>query len=162
MRPIILLAALLTFTNIQPIQKMEPRFTVLTIGVDNLERSLHFYRDGLGLSTEGIIGKEYPHGPIVFIKLNHNMQLALYPRKDLAWGANIPPTPASPSEFSIGYNVRKKEEVDTMMDFARKAGAVIVKPPHHAFWGGYSGYFQDPDGHLWEIVYNPDWNPDAP
>jgi catechol 2,3-dioxygenase-like lactoylglutathione lyase family enzyme len=159
MRPILLIAGLVALTTMQPIQKMEPRFTVLTLGVDNLEKSLAFYRDGLGLPTEGIIGQQFEHGPVVFIKLQHNMQLALYPRKDLAWGANIPPTPASPSEFSIGYNVRKQEEVDSMMEFARKAGAKIVKPAHHAFWGGYSGYFQDPDGHLWEIVYNPDLIP---
>jgi catechol 2,3-dioxygenase-like lactoylglutathione lyase family enzyme len=159
MRPIILLTVLLTMTTIQHIHKMEPRFTVLTLGVDDLEKSLAFYRDGLGLPTEGIIGKQYEHGRIVFIKLQHNMQLALYPRKDLAWGANIPQTPASPSEFSIGYNVRKREDVDSLMEFARKAGAKIVKAAHHAFWGGYSGYFQDPDGHLWEIVYNPDLIP---
>jgi catechol 2,3-dioxygenase-like lactoylglutathione lyase family enzyme len=159
MRPIILLTVLLTMTTIQPTHKMKPRFTVLTLGVDDLEKSLAFYRDGLGLPTEGIIGKQYEHGRIVFIKLHHNMQLALYPRKDLAWGANIPQTPASPSEFSIGYNVRKREEVDSLMEFARKAGAKIVKAAHHAFWGGYSGYFQDPDGHLWEIVYNPDLIP---
>jgi catechol 2,3-dioxygenase-like lactoylglutathione lyase family enzyme len=159
MRPIILLTVLLTMTTIQPIHKMEPRFTVLTLGVDDLEKSLAFYRDGLGLPTEGIIGKQYEHGRIVFIKLQYNMQLALYPRKDLAWGANIPQTPASPSEFSIGYNVGKQEDVDSLMEFARKAGAKIVKAAHHAFWGGYSGYFQDPDGHLWEIVYNPDLIP---
>jgi uncharacterized protein len=162
MRPILLIAALLALTTIQPIQKMESRFTVLTLGVDNLEKSLAFYRDGLGFQTEGIVGKQFEHGEIVFIKLHHNMELSLYPRKDLAWGANVPQTAASPSEFTIGYNVRKKEEVDTLMEFARKAGARITKPAHHAFWGGYSGYFQDPDGHLWEIVYNPDWNPDAP
>jgi uncharacterized protein len=138
---------------------MEPRFTVLTIGVDDLERSLHFYRDVLGLPTKGIVGKEFEHGPIVFFQLNHGMQLALYPRADLAWGAGIPKTPASPSEFSIGYNVRKKEEVDVLMESVQKAGAKIVKPAHHAFWGGYSGYFQDPDGHLWEIVWNPDLIP---
>jgi catechol 2,3-dioxygenase-like lactoylglutathione lyase family enzyme len=162
MRPILLIAGLLALTTIQPIQKMEPRFTVLTLGVDNLEKSLAFYRDGLGFQTEGIVGKQFEHGEIVFIKLNHNMELSLYSRKDLAWGANVPQTAVSPSEFTIGYNVRKKEEVDTLMEFARKAGARITKAAHHAFWGGYSGYFQDPDGHLWEIVYNPDWNPDAP
>jgi hypothetical protein len=160
MRQIILLTAILLLTTMKPVQKMEPRFTVLTIGVDDLEKSLHFYRDGLGLPTDGIVGKQFEHGPIVFIKLNHNMQLALYPRKDLAWGANVRQTPASPSEFSIGYNVRAKEDVDSLMAFARRAGARIVKTAHRAFWGGYSGYFQDPDGHLWEIVWNPDWKPD--
>lgn len=162
MRPIILLAGLLIITMTKPIQKMEPRFTVLTLGVDNLERSLAFYRDGLGLPTKGIIGKEFEHGEVVFFDLNHNMQLALYPRKDLAWDAHTPQTVTLPTEFSIGYNVRKKEEVDELMTLAQKAGATITKPAQKAFWGGYHGYFQDPDGHLWEIVYNPNWNPDAP
>ena len=140
---------------------MEPRFTVLTIGVDDLERSLAFYRDGLGLPTEGIIGKQFEHGPVVFFDLNHGMKLALYPRKDLAWDANTPKAAPSPTEFSIGYNVRKKEEVDEMLEVARKAGARITKPAGKAFWGGYHGYFQDPDGHLWEIVWNPQWIPDS-
>ncbi|HTR27771.1 MAG TPA: VOC family protein [Puia sp.] len=159
MRLILLLVGFFALTTLQPVQKMEPRFTVLTLGVDNLEKSLAFYRDGLGFPTEGIIGQQFEHGPIVFIKLQHNMELALYPRKDLAWGANVSQTPASATEFSIGYNVRKQAEVDALMEVARKAGARIVKPAHHAFWGGYSGYFQDPDGHLWEIVYNPDLIP---
>lgn len=128
MRPIILIAALTTLTTIKPIQKMEPRFTVLTLGVDNLGRSLTFYRDGLGLPTKGIIGKEFEHGEVVFFDLNPNMQLALYPRKDLAWDAHTPQTASSPSEFSIGYNVRKKEEVDELMALAQKAGARITKP----------------------------------
>ena len=162
MRPIILIAGLLALTTVKPIQKMEPRFTVLTLGVDNLERSLAFYRDGLGLATKGVIGKEFEHGQVVFFELNHNMQLALYPRNDLAWDAGTPQGPSSATEFSIGYNVRKKEEVDELMVVAQKAGAKITKPAQKAFWGGYHGYFQDPDGHLWEIVYNPDWHPDAP
>jgi catechol 2,3-dioxygenase-like lactoylglutathione lyase family enzyme len=161
MRTIILIAALVALTTIKPIQKMEPRFTVLTLGVDNLEKSLAFYRDGLGLPTKGIIGKEFEHGEVVFFDLNHNIQLALYPRKDLAWDANTSQAAASPTEFSIGYNVRKKEAVDELMTLAQKAGARITKPAQKAFWGGYHGYFQDPDGHLWEIVYNPNWNPDA-
>src|SRR5580658_578592 len=103
MRPIIVIAALVTLTTIKPIQKMEPRFTVLTLGVDNLEKSLTFYRDGLGFATKGIIGTEFDHGAVVFFELNHKMQLALYPRKDLAWDANTPKTAASPTEFSIGY-----------------------------------------------------------
>ena len=139
---------------------MEPRFTVLTLGVDDLEKTLTFYRDGLGLSTKGIVGKEFAHGAVVFFDLNHSIKLALYPRKDLAWDANTPQTATSPTEFSIGYNVRKKEEVDEVMETARKAGAKITKPAQQAFWGGYHGYFQDPDGHLWEIVWNPQWLPD--
>ncbi len=139
---------------------MEPRFTVLTLGVDDLERSLAFYRDGLGFPTPGIIGKEFEHGEVVFIDLKHGMKLALYPRKSLAWDAKTPQTPASPTEFSIGYNVRKKEEVDVIMETVKKAGAKIVKPAAKAFWGGYSGYFQDPDGHLWEVVWNPQFMPE--
>ena len=139
---------------------MEPRFTVLTLGVDNLEKSLTFYRDGLGLPTQGIIGKEFEHGAVAFMDLKNGMKLSLYPRKDLAWDANMTQSPASPTEFSIGYNVRKKEEVDQIMATAQKAGARIVKPAATAFWGGYSGYFQDPDGHLWEIFWNPQLIPE--
>jgi catechol 2,3-dioxygenase-like lactoylglutathione lyase family enzyme len=134
---------------------IEPRFTVLTLGVDDLERSLAFYRDGLGLPTKGIVGKEFEHGTVVFFDLNHGIKLALYARKDLAWDAHTPLTLPSPTEFSVGYNVGKKEEVDELLDLARKAGATITRPAEEAFWGGYRGYFQDPDGHLWEIVWNP-------
>jgi uncharacterized protein len=158
MRLLLLISCLLLFAK--PNTTMEPRFTVLTIGVDNLERSLAFYRDGLGLTTTGIIGKEYAHGAVVFFDLNHGMKLALYSRSDLAWDAKLSRTPASPTEFSIGYNVRKKEEVDALMESAHKAGAKIVKPAQKAFWGGYSGYFQDPDGHLWEVVWNPQLIPE--
>lgn len=161
MRTVLLLGCLAAFI-LSPTKptKMEPRFTVLTIGVDNLGRSLHFYRDGLGFPTPGIIGQQFEHGSIVFFDLQHGMKLALWSRSDLAWGAHVSKTAASPSEFTIGYNTLSKEEVDTLMEKARKAGAKIVKPAEKAFWGGYSGYFQDPDGHLWEIVWNPDWVPD--
>jgi uncharacterized glyoxalase superfamily protein PhnB len=155
MRSILFIAGLILLMANNPKKNMEPRFTVLTLGVDHLERSLAFYRDGLGLPTPGIIGKEFEHGAIVFIDLKHGMKLGLYARKDLAWDAKMPQSPASPTEFSIGYNVRKKEEVDEIMETAKKAGAKIVKPAEKAFWGGYSGYFQDPDGHLWEVVWNP-------
>ena len=139
---------------------MEPRFTVLTLGVNDLERSLEFYRDGLGFPTKGIIGKEFDHGAAVFIDLNHGMKLALYSRKDLAWDATINISPVSSTEFSIGYNVRDKKEVDEVMEVARKAGAFITKPAQDTFWGGYAGYFQDPDKHLWEIIWNPNLLPE--
>jgi hypothetical protein len=130
------------------------------LGVDNLEKSLAFYRDGLGFPTQGIIGREFEHGAVVFFDLRNGMKLALYPRESLALDAKTSKTPASPTEFSIGYNVRKKEEVDTLLRNAQNAGAKIVKPAQTAFWGGYSGYFQDPDGHLWEIVWNPQLIPE--
>ncbi len=134
---------------------MKPRITALTLGVDNLEKSYEFYHNGLGLPSKGIVGKEFVHGAIAFFDLQNGMQLALYPRKYLAEDAGIPKSAASPTEFSIGYNVRSKEEVDSVMGLAKKAGAKIKEHARERFWGGYSGYFQDPDGHLWEVVWNP-------
>jgi hypothetical protein len=136
---------------------MKPRITVITIGVNDLEESLHFYRDGLGFPTEGIIGKEFEYGAVVFIQLQDNLRLALWPRKSIAHDSRLSITPASPTEMTLGHNVSSKAEVDAVMDQAKSAGAVIVKPAHDTFWGGYSGYFQDPDGHLWEVVWNPEW-----
>lgn len=136
---------------------MKPRITVITIGVNDLEESLHFYRDGLGFPTEGIIGKEFEYGAVVFVQLQDNLRLALWPRKSIAHDSGLSITPASPTEMTLGHNVSSKAEVDAVMDQAKSAGAVIVKPAHDTFWGGYSGYFQDPDGHLWEIVWNPEW-----
>lgn len=136
---------------------MKPRITVITIGVNDLEKSLHFYRDGLGFPTEGIIGKGFEYGAVVFIQLQDNLRLALWPRKSIAHDSGLSITPASPTEMTLGHNVSSKAEVDAVMDQAKSAGAVIVKPAHDTFWGGYSGYFQDPDGHLWEVVWNPEW-----
>lgn len=137
---------------------MKPRITVITIAVDDLEESLRFYHEGLGLSTEGIVGKEFDHGAVVFIDLQANLRLALWPRESIAHDTGLPLGTASPTEFTLGHNVSSKEEVDTVMDEARNAGAAIIKPAQDTFWGGYAGYFQDPNGHLWEIVWNPQWN----
>lgn len=136
---------------------MKPRITVLTIGVDGLEQALHFYRDGLGFATEGIMGQEFPYGAVVFIQLQAGLRLALWPRQSIAHDTGLPVTPPSATEMTIGHNVTSKAEVDQVMTKAGAAGAIIVKPAHDTFWGGYSGYFQDPDGHLWEIVWNPQW-----
>ncbi|MCM3702777.1 VOC family protein [Paenibacillus macerans] len=136
---------------------MKPRITVITIGVDDLEKSVKFYRDGLGFPTEGIVGQEFEHGAVAFFDLESGIRLALFSRKNLAHDAQIPQTSASPSEFSLGHNVSSKEEVDRVMMEAEQAGATITVPAHDTFWGGYSGYFQDPDGHLWEVVWNPAW-----
>ena len=137
---------------------MKPRITVITIGVDDLEQSLRFYRDGLGLATEGIVGREFEHGAVVFIDLQAGMRLALWPRKSIAHDSGLTAGKKSPTEFTLGHNVSSKEEVDTVMTQAEHAGAVIVKPAEDTFWGGYAGYFQDPDGHLWEVVWNPQWS----
>jgi len=136
---------------------MKARITLITLGVDDLERSLRFYRDGLGLKTAGIVGKQFEHGAVAFFDLQAGLKLALWPRKSLAHDTSLPVGNPSATELSIGHNVSSKAEVDTVMEQARKAGAVIVKPAHDTFWGGYSGYFQDPDQHLWEVTWNPDW-----
>ena len=136
---------------------MKPRITVITIGVDDLDRSVRFYRDGLGLRTEGIVGTEFEHGSVAFFDLQAGLKLAPYPRKSLAHDSKLPLGPPSATEFSLGHNVSSKDEVDAVMDQAHKSGAVIVKPAQDTFWGGYAGYFQDPDQHLWEIAWNPAW-----
>ncbi len=137
---------------------MEPRITVLTIGVEDLEVSLRFYRDGLGFATDGIVGKEFAYGAVVFIDLQPGLRLALWPRKSIAHDTGLAASPASPTEMTLGHNVSSKAKVDGIMAKAAASGATIVKPAHDTFWGGYSGYFQDPDGHLWEIVWNPQWS----
>lgn len=136
---------------------MKPRITVITLGVDDLETSLRFYRDGLGLATEGVVGQEFEYGAVVFIDLQPGLRLALWPRQSIARDTGLAAGPASPTEMTLGHNVSLKAEVDAVMATAAAAGAAIVKPAHDTFWGGYSGYFQDPDGHLWEIVWNPQW-----
>ena len=136
---------------------MKPRITVITLGVNNLERALRFYRDGLGFTTEGIIGTQFEHGAVVFIDLQPGLKLALWPRASLAQDCGLALSPPSTTELSIGHNVASKAEVDSVMQQAAKAGAIIVKAAQDTFWGGYAGYFQDPDQHLWEVVFNPQW-----
>ena len=136
---------------------MRPRITVLTIGVDDLEKSVAFYRDGLGLPTEGIIGEEFDYGGVAFFNLQNGLRLALWPRKSIAHDSGLPLQPPGVTEFTIGHNVANKNEVDDVMEQAKKAGAEIIKPAQDTFWGGYAGYFQDPDGHLWEVAWNPEW-----
>jgi catechol 2,3-dioxygenase-like lactoylglutathione lyase family enzyme len=139
---------------------MKARIGMITIGVDDLKASLKFYRDGLGLKTEGIIGTEFDHGAIGVFDLQHGFKLALFARPDLALDAGIATTGRSPTEFTLGHNVGSESEVDDVMHQASAAGAQIVKPAQKTFWGGYAGYFQDPDGHLWEVLYNPAFLPE--
>ncbi|OHC70147.1 MAG: glyoxalase [Rhodocyclales bacterium RIFCSPLOWO2_02_FULL_63_24] len=134
---------------------MKPRITVITIGVDDLEKSLRFYRDGLGLPTEGIVGEQFEHGAVAFFDLQAGLKLAIWPRQSLAHDAGLALGSPGPTELSLGHNVASRAEVDAIMEQARIAGAAIVKPAQDTFWGGYAGYFQDPDRHLWEIVWNP-------
>lgn len=139
---------------------MKPRISVLTLGVSDLERAVVFYRDGLGLQTEGIVGKEFEFGAVAFFDLQNGLKLALWPRKSISNDTGIAFQTPSPLEFTIGHNVGSKDEVNAAMELAENAGAKIVKPASDTFWGGYAGYFQDPDGHLWEIVYNPAFLPE--
>lgn len=136
---------------------MTPRLTVLTLGVDDLERAVAFYRDGLGLPTDGIMGREFEHGAVAFFDLEAGLRLALWSRADLAHDTGLPRAAPSATEFTLGHNVGSRDEVDAVLAEARGAGARIVKPAAETFWGGYAGYFQDPDGHLWEVVWNPQW-----
>ena len=107
---------------------MKPRITLITIGVDDLESSLRFYRDGLGLATDGIVGQEFEHGAVVFIELQSGLRLALWPRKSIAHDTGLALETKSSTEFTLGHNVNSRSEVDELMNRARLAGAVIVKP----------------------------------
>lgn len=135
---------------------MKPRITVITLGVDNVERAVDFYSNGLGLPTDGIVGKEFEFGAVAFFNLQNGLKLAIWSRDSIAHDTGIISSGNSPTEMTIGQNVNTKGEVDKAMAKALAAGAKIIKPASDTFWGGYSGYFQDPDGHVWEMVYNPD------
>lgn len=134
---------------------MKPRITLLTLGVSDLERAVAFYRDGLGFGTKGIVGSEFENGAVAFFDLESGLKLALWPRKSLSADSGLPVQAPSALEFSIGHNVASAQEVDAVMRQAEQAGAAIVKPAQPTFYGGYAGYFQDPDGHLWEVAFNP-------
>ena len=136
---------------------MKSHITVITLGVDDLERAFSFYKDGLGFTSKGIIGTEFEHGSVAFFDLQHGMKLAIWPRNSIAHDTGISPCPSSATEFTLGHNVSSREEVDEIMEQAKRAGASIIKEAQDTFWGGYSGYFQDPDNHLWEIVWNPNY-----
>jgi catechol 2,3-dioxygenase-like lactoylglutathione lyase family enzyme len=139
---------------------MKPRITMITLGVDDLERAVRFYRDGLGLETPGIVGTAFEHGAVAFFQLQAGLQLALWPRASLAHDAGLVPSPPSPTDACLAHNLASRDEVDIVMAQARAAGATIVKPAQDTFWGGYAGYFQDPDQHLWEVAWNPQLIPE--
>lgn len=139
---------------------MKPRVNVITLAVDDLERALVFYRDGVGLQTNGIVASDLVDqktgaaGAIVIFRLESGLILALYPRSELAKDAAVAVGPPQIGEFSLGQLVASRAEVDRILRQAAAAGAVVT-PPHERPWGIYSGYFRDPDGHLWEIIWNP-------
>lgn len=134
---------------------MKARITVITLGVADLERAVRFYRDGLGIPTPGIIGQEFEHGAVAFFDLQAGLKLALWPRASIAHDTGLALASGGALEFTLGHNVASEAEVDAVMAQALAAGAGLVKPAGKTAWGGYAGYFKDPDGHLWEAVYNP-------
>jgi catechol 2,3-dioxygenase-like lactoylglutathione lyase family enzyme len=140
---------------------MEPRVNVITLAVEDLERALAFYRDGLGLPTKGLVAtdlvdhKTGAAGSIVIFELDGGLILSLYPRSELGKDAAVPAGPPQSGEFSLGQLVASRADVDLILEQAAAAGASVT-PPHDRPWGIYSGYFRDPDGHLWEIIWNAD------
>lgn len=134
---------------------MKPSISYVTLCVDDLQKSLEFYRDGLGLETAGIVGKEFEYGAVAFFDMQPGLRLAIWPRKSLAHDTGLPLGKSSATAFTLAHNVSSRAEVDAVMEQAEYAGAVIVKQAGDTFWGGYAGYFQDPDQHLWEIAWNP-------
>jgi catechol 2,3-dioxygenase-like lactoylglutathione lyase family enzyme len=138
---------------------MKPRITLITLAVDDLDRAVRFYRDGLGLMTEGIIGQEFEHGAVAFFDMQSGLRLALWPRESLAHDSGLEVGEPNPTDFCLAHNLSSKAEVDAVMSEAAAAGALIVKPAQDTFYGGYSGYFQDPDHHMWEVAWNPQMLP---
>jgi hypothetical protein len=147
---------------------MRPRIHVITLAVGDLDRALQFYRDGLGLDSPGVTGTEFagddttPAGAVAMFQLEGGLILALYPRTELAKDADVPLGPPSSGEFSLGHAVGSKAEVDAVLAQAEAAGATLTAQPHDRPWGIYSGYFRDLDGHLWEIVWNPQLDIEGP
>lgn len=139
---------------------MQARISVITLGVLDLEASLRFYRDGLSFPSEGIMGEEFEYGAVAFIQLQPGLKLALWPQRSIQQDTGLEPSPICPTQMTLGHNVYSPLEVDQAMAQAESAGAKIIKPAHTTFYGGYAGYFQDPNGHLWEIVWNPDFDKD--
>jgi catechol 2,3-dioxygenase-like lactoylglutathione lyase family enzyme len=139
---------------------MDARVDVITLAVGDLERALAFYQEGLGLQSPGIVGTEWagdegtPAGAVAMFRLENGTLLSLYPRTELAKDANTDLGTAETSRFSIGQLVASREEVDKVLAQAQAAGATLTDHAHERPWGIYSGYFRDPDGHLWEIIYN--------
>ena len=140
---------------------MQPRVHVITLGVADLERALAFYRDGLGFDSPGVIGTEFvadeetAGGAAVMFQLQGGLILALYSRSDLAKDAGVQLGDSMSGAFSLGHLVADRSSVDELLATAEAAGATVIGVPYDRPWGIYSGYFRDPDGHLWEIMWNP-------
>jgi uncharacterized protein len=128
---------------------MQQKLHLITLGVADFERSLHFYQDGLGWKASSASQDDvafFSMGGVVF---------ALYSRDKLAEDAAVPPEGSGFSGITLAYNTRSREEVDSVLEKVKGIGAKVVKPASEVFWGGYNGYFADPDGYLWEVAWNP-------
>ena len=136
---------------------MQAHISVITLAVEDLQRALDFYRDGLGLVTEGIIGQEFEQGAVVFFELQAGLKLALWSKQSLQQDTGLTGTASSAAQITLGHNVHSPLEVDQVLKQAKNVGAKILKPAQSTFYGGYAGYFQDLDGHIWEVVYSPCW-----
>ena len=134
---------------------MKARISVITLGVDDLERAVAFYRDGLGWTTDGIVGREIEHGAVAFFRLEGGLRMALWPRASIAHDSGLAVGSGGAPDVTLGHNVSSRAEADAVLARAIAAGATLVKPAQETAWGGYAGYFQDPDRHLWEVVWNP-------
>lgn len=152
--------------RLQTSEALNARIHAITLGVADLERAVSFYRDGLGLSSKGITGTQFagdetnPAGAVAMFNLDDGLILSLYPRSELAKDAGVDPSCTTGSGISIGHFVDSSSDVDRVLELASRAGASILGRAHKRPWGIYSGYFSDPDGHLWEIIYFP--GEDAP
>ncbi len=137
---------------------MQAHISVITLAVEDLQRALDFYRDGLGLVTEGIIGQEFEQGAVVFFELQAGLKLALWSKQSLQQDTGLTGTASSAAQITLGHNVHSPLEVDQVLKQAKNAGAKILKPAQSTFYGGYAGYFQDLDSHIWEVAYSPCWD----
>jgi predicted lactoylglutathione lyase len=136
---------------------MKPRINVITITVNDLQKSFDFYSKGLGWHSDGIIGADIENGAVAFFPLSNGLILALWPKQSLFNDANLNELEQNQTtSFSLGYNVNSKEDVDKAINIAIESGGQLVDPAGYRAWGGYSGYFKDLDGHLWDVVYNPE------
>ena len=135
---------------------MKSQVNIITLAVTNLEKSVRFYRDGLGWKTRGIVGADYDYGAAAFFDLQPGLSLALWPRESLAHEAGVDLQPPAMTEFMLSHGVQAKAEVDEVLVQAAQAGGQVVRPAHDTLLGGYSGIFKDPDGHLWEVAWNPE------
>jgi catechol 2,3-dioxygenase-like lactoylglutathione lyase family enzyme len=129
---------------------MEQRLSLVTLGVADLARARRFYEEGLGWRRGN------RHDEVAFYQLG-GMVLALWGRDALAEDAGLSGAGSGFSGIALAYNARDRAEVDAVLKEAETAGGTLVKPAQATFWGGYAGYFADPDGHLWEVAWNPDW-----